>query len=711
MKIKIGGNSMKNFGKTVVRCRMLIIIVGILLLIPCAIGYLKTRTNYDVLTYLPKDIETMKGQDILVKDFGTGAFSVVVVEGMPDKDIEKLQAKLENVDHVKKVVWYGALADISIPEELLPSKIESKIENGDCKLMMVIYDSTMSSDETMNAVEEIRKTAGEQVFLSGMSAVVVDTKNLCDKEVPVYVGIAVLITFIVLSLTMDSFLIPVFFLLSIGMAVVYNLGTNFISGEISYITKALAAVLQLAVTMDYSIFLWHSYCQEKAKYRDDNEKAMADAINSTLSSVIGSSITTVAGFVALMFMSFTLGLDLGVVMAKGVILGVITCVTILPSLILIFDKAISKTTHRSLIPEFKKLPKVIVKYSWISILLFAILIIPALHGYKNTKVYYNLDTSLPKDLKSITANEKLKEEFNMNSTHMVLFDSNMSEKDINKLIADIKEVDGVKAVLGLESLMGPTFPKEMIPDSIMEVFDNGEYRMMLIMSEYAVASDEVNAQCSSINKIIKSYDSKAMLVGEAPCTKDLIDITNTDFNKVNTVSIGLVFLIIFFVFGSATLPIILICVIEFAIFINMGIPYYAGTVLPFVASIVIGTIQLGSTVDYAILMTNKYKEARLSGLEKKEAIQQALTTSMTSIIVSALTFFGATFGVGVYSEIDMISALCKLMARGALISMIVVITLLPAALRVLDGLIIHTTKGLRGLKKDNKSDTDAIASV
>lgn len=696
---------MKNFGKTVVRFRILILIVGILLLIPCAIGYLKTRTNYDVLTYLPKEIETMKGQDILAKDFGTGAFSVVVVEGMPDKDIKKLQEDLESIDHVKKVVWYGALADITIPEEILPDKIVTKIENGDCKLMMVIYDSTMSSDETMNAVEEIRKTAGKNVFLSGMSAVVVDTKNLCDKEVPIYVGLAVLITLIVLSLTMDSFLIPIFFLLSIGMAVVYNLGTNIFAGEISYITKALAAVLQLAVTMDYSIFLWHSYCTEKAKYRDDNEKAMADAINNTLSSVVGSSITTVAGFVALMFMSFTLGLDLGVVMAKGVIIGVIACVTVLPSLILIFDRAIERTSHKALLPEFKKIPKFIVDKSWIFLVCFLLLVGPAFYGYKHVGVYYNLDSSLPKDLQSITANEKLKEEFNMNSTHMILVDSTMTEKKMNELIRDVKEIDGVKGVLGLESLMGPAFPKDLIPKDIMEVFDNGQYRMMLIMSEYPVASDEVNIQCEAINKIIKSYDPKAMLVGEAPCTKDLIDITNTDFNKVNTVSIGLVFLIIFFVFGSATLPVILISVIEFAIFINMGIPYYTGTVLPFVASIVIGTIQLGSTVDYAILMTNKYKTERLSGLDKKEAITNALSSSMTSIIVSALTFFGATFGVGMYSQIDMISSLCILMARGALISMLVVITLLPAALRVFDKLIIHSTRSMRSLRHNKNALT------
>ncbi len=684
---------MEKFGKAVVKARIPILILAFILLIPSALGYFHTRTNYDILTYLPKDIETMKGQDILAKDFGTGAFSTVVVEGMTDKDIAAMTEEMEEVPHVKRVLWEGALGQ-SLPEQLIPEKYRGQLSNGDAKLLMVIYDTTLSADETLNAVEELRAVMNEKCFLGGMSAIVVDTKKLSDSEVPVYVAIAVILCLLILTITMDSFLVPVFFLLSIGFAVIYNLGSNVIGGEISYVTKALAAVLQLAVTMDYSIFLWHSYCSKK-KENDNYLEAMADAINETLVSVVGSSITTVAGFVALMFMSFTLGLDLGIVMAKGVIIGVICCVTILPSMILCFDKALTKTSHRPLIPDFSKLSHGIVKRFIIFILLAVILVIPAFYGQKHNKVYYNLDTSLPKNLPSIVAGEKLQESFEMNSTHIVMLDSNLSRKDTKKFMKEVEKVDGIKKVLGLESFVGSAVPDELIPENLKEVVDDGEYKLIFILSEYKVATDEVNRQCDEINDILDKYDEKGMLIGEAPCTKDLITITNHDFNTVNTVSILLVGLIILFVFKSLSLPVLLVSVIEVAIFINMGIPYYMGTTLPFIASIVIGTIQLGSTVDYAILMTNKYKAARCVGLSGKAAAEEALAGSINSIFVSALTFFAATFGVGLYSKIDMISSLCVLMARGAIISMFIVILLLPAVLRLFDGIVVHTSMGFK----------------
>ena len=684
---------MEKFGKAVVKARIPILILAFILLIPSALGYFHTRTNYDILTYLPKDIETMKGQDILAKDFGTGAFSTVVVEGMTDKDIAAMTEEMAEVPHVKRVLWEGTLGQ-SLPDQLIPEKYRGQLSNGDAKLLMVIYDTTLSADETLNAVEELRAVMNEKCFLGGMSAIVVDTKNLSDSEVPVYVAIAVILCLLILTITMDSFLVPVFFLLSIGFAVIYNLGSNVIGGEISYVTKALAAVLQLAVTMDYSIFLWHSYCSKK-KENDNYLEAMADAINETLVSVVGSSITTVAGFVALMFMSFTLGLDLGIVMAKGVIIGVICCVTILPSMILCFDKALTKTSHRPLIPDFSKLSHGIVKRFIIFILLAVILVIPAFYGQKHNKVYYNLDTSLPKNLPSIVAGEKLQESFEMNSTHIVMLDSNLSRKDTKKFMKEVEKVDGIKKVLGLESFVGSAVPDELIPENLKEVVDDGEYKLIFILSEYKVATDEVNRQCDEINDILDKYDEKGMLIGEAPCTKDLITITNHDFNTVNTVSILLVGLIILFVFKSLSLPVLLVSVIEVAIFINMGIPYYMGTTLPFIASIVIGTIQLGSTVDYAILMTNKYKAARCVGLSGKAAAEEALAGSINSIFVSALTFFAATFGVGLYSKIDMISSLCVLMARGAIISMFIVILLLPAVLRLFDGIVVHTSMGFK----------------
>ena len=688
---------MIKFGKGVVKFRIPILIMAFLLLIPSGIGYMKTRVNYDILSYLPGEIETMEGQDILLDEFGTGAFSFVVAEGMEDKDLEKLVNQMEDIPHVKKVVWYGSLGSYTLPREALPDDIYEFFNNrdADSQLMAVLYDESMAADGTMAAIDQITDLVGEQCYVSGMAAVINDIRKLSEKETVIYVVIAVVLSLIVLSLTMDSTFVPILFLLSIGMAIVYNLGTNIFKGEISYVTQALAAVLQLGVTMDYSIFLWHSYQEQQERFDGDKERAMAHAISNTITSVVGSSITTVAGFVALCFMSFTLGMDLGIVMAKGVVFGVIGCVTILPSLILVFDKVIEKTKHRAILPDLGRIANWVTNHSAVFVIAFLIILVPALYGYTHTDVYYDLAGTLPDSLASKVANDKMAEQYEMGATHMIIARSDLSEKDSLNMIDEIKQVDGVKLAVSLDSAMGPQFPREILPENIQEIMVNGDYQMMLVSSEYATASDEVNKQCDEINTIIKKYDDSAMLIGEAPCTKDLIEITDQDFKKVSVVSIGAIFLIIALVFRSISLPIILVAVIEFAIFINMGIPAYTGTVLPFIASIVIGTIQLGATVDYAILMTNKYKKNRNHGMEKKEAITDALGKSIQSIIVSALSFFAATFGVGMYSNIDMISSLCTLMARGALISMVVVIFILPSMLMVFDRLICATSIGFR----------------
>ena len=695
---------MLKFGKGVVKSRIIIFIAAILLLIPSVLGYLHTRVNYDILSYLPKDIETMKGQDILEDEFGTGAFSTFVVDGMSNKDVSALKAKIEDVDHVKAVLWYDSVADISIPTDMLPEKMQKVFLSDEGTLMFILYDTTMSADETMEAVEQIRAISNEQCFLSGMSAVVTDIRNLSDKEVPIYVVLAVILSLVVLSLTMDSFLIPIFFLLSIGMAIIYNLGTNVFMGEISYVTKALSAVLQLGVTMDYSIFLWHSYENQKKIFADDHKNAMAHAIAQTVTSVVGSSITTVAGFIALCFMSFTLGMDLGIVMAKGVIFGVIGCVTILPSMILIFDKPLEKTRHKAILPDIGKISGFVTKRFPIFLLIFAVLLVPAIYGQKHAEVYYDLAGTLPEDLQSFMANEKLNEEFDMNSTHILLADSHMKAKDAEEMLERIDHVDGVKTAIGIDSIIGPSVPKDMIPQSIRKIIEDDKYQMILISSEYKTASDEVNTQIDEINKIVADYDKNGMLIGEAPCTKDLITITDTDFKVVSAISIVAIFVIIALVFRSLVLPVILVAVIEFAIFVNMSVPFYTHTSIPFIASIVIGTIQLGATVDYAILMTNNYKSARASGMEKKDAVQQAVASSAQSIVVSALSFFASTFGVGVYSNIDMISSLCILMARGALISMVVVIFVLPAMYMVFDKVICATSAGFGTKKKERKAN-------
>ena len=687
---------MEKLGRGIVKARIPILVISILLLIPAALGYINTRVNYDILYYLPKEIDTMQGQDILLDEFQKGAYAIVVVDGMHGRELTKLEDKIENVDHVAKLISYNSIVGGDIPLEMIPEKLRSQFYNSDkdSTMLAIFFDDTTSSDGTMNAIKEIRKVTDGQCFISGMSAVVTDTKTLSEKETPIYVLIAVILACIVLALFMDSFLVPVFFMLSIGIAIVYNLGSNYFMGEVSYITKALAAVLQLGVTLDYSIFLWHSYKEMKEESRDDHKEAMAHAIASTITSVVGSSITTVAGFIALCFMSFTLGMDLGVVMAKGVVFGVICCVTVLPSLILTFDKALEKTMHREILPaRFDKLAGFIVNHAWIFIVIFVALLGPAIYGYQHTNVYYDLSETLPANLDCSIANKKLEENFDVNSIYMILADSELNSKDANKMMTEIKDLDGVTFALGLDSAIGNEIPKELIPESLKSELVSDKHQIMMVGSDYKVASDEINNQITTIQDIAKKYDSTSMVIGEAPCTKDLITITDTDFQRVSAVSIGAIVVIILLVFKSISLPVVLVAAIEFAIFINMGLPYYLGTTIPFIASVVIGTIQLGATVDYAILMTTRYKRERFAGATKKEAITTALSTSIPSIIVSALGFFAATFGVGLISSVDMIGSLCSLMARGAIVSMIVVIFVLPSFFVLLDKIIIHTSMG------------------
>ncbi|RKM63294.1 hypothetical protein D6856_04005 [Butyrivibrio sp. XB500-5] len=689
---------MKKLSKVIVKLRYIILILAFALLVPSAIGYFNTRVNYDILTYLPKDIETMKGQDILLDQFGTGSFVLYVAEGMEEKDVAKLKSNIENVDHVAKVLWYDSVMDLSVPMTMLPKDVYDAFNSGDATMMFVIFDEGTSADATMDAIEDIRKVSNKQCFMSGMSAIVTDTKNLAMAETPIYVGIAVLLAVIVLSLTMDSYLIPLFFLLSIGMAIVYNMGTNVFKGEISFITQSLSAVLQLGVTLDYSIFLWHSYEEELEKTGNkDKKEAMANAITATFQSVIGSSITTVAGFVALCFMSFTLGLDLGMVMAKGVVFGVIGCVTILPSMILVFDKVIEKTRHKPLMPEFTRLPKAIAKFYPVFFAVFLALLVPAIYGNEHANVYYDLTQTLPDKLESVQGANEVDAKFDMNSAYMLLIDKNLDEASTQQMIKELKNTDGILTVLGADTVLGPSIPREFIPEDLLSDLESDDWKLILLTTDYKIASDEINDQIAKVDKIVKSYDPKAMVVGEAPCTKDLINITAHDFKVVNAVSIGLVFLIIACVLKSVSLPFILVAVIEFAIFVNMGLPYYTGTTIPFISSVVIGTIQLGATVDYAILMTTRYLSERKNGHDKKEATLISLSTGMKSVIVSALSFFAATFGVGLISSIDMIGSLCNLMARGAIVSMFTVLLVLPAMYMIFDRLIIKTTFGMKGV--------------
>ncbi|WP_294466186.1 MMPL family transporter [uncultured Anaerofustis sp.] len=683
---------MIKISEKIVKNKILILIISLLLLIPSVIGFVTTRINYDILSYLPKDLDTMKGQDILIDEFGKGGFGMYIVKGMEDKDISNLKTKIENVKGVESVIWYDDIMDTSVPKEILPDNIYKEFNNKENNetLMAIFFKGSMGSDETMKAVEEIRSISDKQCFLSGMSSVITDIKEVVNQETVVYVIIAAILTSIILAVSMDSFMIPVFFLLSIGMSILYNLGSNFFLGDVSFITKALTAVLQLAVTMDYSIFLYHSY-QEELENFDTKNEAMANAITNTFTSIVGSSITTIAGFLALCFMTFTLGLNLGIVMAKGVVIGIISCVTILPSFILTFEKTINKTKHRNFMPNFDKLCNFIVKNYKIFALLFVIILIPSIYGYKNTKVYYNLADTLPAETESIVANNALVKDFDIGTTHMILADKNLSRKDTYNMINKIKDVKGIKDVLSLDSIVDPSVPDEMIPSDVKELLESDKYKLIIINSSYKTASTEVNNQITSINNITSEYDKNSLVIGEAACTKDLIDITDRDFKVVSYISIIAILIIIAFVFKSISLPIILVSIIEFAIFINMGLPFYTNTTIPFIASVVIGTIQLGATVDYAILMTTRYKRERTNGLSKKESVTIALKTSINSIIVSALGFFLSTLGVSVYSKVDMISSLCTLLSRGAIISMFTVIFMLPSALMIFDKLIIKTS--------------------
>lgn len=700
---------MLKFSQWLVKHKAIVLVLGVLLIIPCAIGFINTRVNYDILSYLPKDIDTMKGQDILKEEFGQGGFSFVMVDGMTDKEVAETADKLAEVDHVSKVICYQSLTDLNVPKEVLPQKVYDMFNKGDTTMMAVLFDDTTSADVTLEAIDKMRDITSEQCFISGMSAITTDMKHLSDSESIIYSVIAVILVSIVLIFAMDSFLIPVFFMLSIGLAIVWNLGTNFMMGEISFITQALALVLQLGVTMDYSIFLYHSYKEQLQYYPDDHNEAMAHAITATISSVVGGSTTTIAGFLAMCFMSFTLGLDLGIVMSKGVVCGVIACVTVLPAMILMFDKAIEKTSHKDLMPSFSKTSNFISKHSWIFITMALVLLIPAYYGYKNYNVYYKLDSTLPSDLQSVVANSKLQEEFNMNSTHILMADASLDSKQARNMIDEMNDVDGVQYAVGFNSLVGSAIPEEVIPDSVKEVLKGDEYQLVLIGSEYEVATDEVNDQVAELNDIAAKYDDKAMLIGEAPATKDLITITDHDFQVVSILSIAAVFLIILVSFKSISLPIILVSVIELAIMINLGIAYFTNTDLPFIASVVIGTIQLGATVDYAILMTTRYRTERYSGKDKKEAVGIALNTSIKSIVTSALGFFAATVGVAVYSKIGLISSLCMLLARGALISMVIVATVLPSLLLLLDKIICKTSIGF--IPKENKKSKKTEISI
>ena len=683
---------MIRIGKWITKHKNIILILTVLLLIPAAFGYVSTRVNYDVLSYLPESLETVKGQDIMVDEFGMGAFSMIIVEDMDMKDAVKLENKLEKIDHVKDVLFYDDALDISVPTEMIPEDLRKAFFNGDAKMMIAFFDSTTSTDETMGAIEKIRSTVSSNVYASGMSGVVTDIKNLALEEMPVYVVVASVLSLIVLLITMESVVSPLIFLATIGISIVFNLGSNLFLGEISYITQALAAVLQLAVTMDYSIFLLESYEANKLRYPGDNKRAMAHAIANTFKSVSSSSVTTIAGFIALCFMTFKLGTNIGVVMSKGVVIGVVACVTILPAMILTFDKAIEKTSHKALIPSLDNVSHFIVKHHWAALIVFAILLAPAAYGNSNYEIYYNLDTSLPKDIPSAKANEQLKENFDMSSIHMILLQDGLTAKEKNEMLSKVKKVDGVKWVLGLDSIVGPNLADSLIPDKIKTMLKTDNYELQFVCSDYASATDESNAQIHSIDKIVKSYQKKGMVIGEAPLMKDLSDVTNVDLENVNIISIAAIFIIILITFKSISIPIILVSVIEFAIACNMAVPYYTHTSLPFVASIVIGTIQLGATVDYAILMTNRYhKERTIRKRSKKDAIIVAHQTSIKSILTSGLCFFAATFGVSIYSRIDMIGAICTLLARGAVISMVVVICILPAMLWIFDGVIIRSS--------------------
>ena len=664
-------------------------------MIPSVFGFIKTRVNYDLLSYLPDSLETVAGQDIMVDEFGTGAFAMCVIDGMSMKDIQKMADEFKEIDHVKNVLWYGEVLDISIPTQLLPDDIRKKFINGDSQLLVVFYDDTTSSDESMGALTRMRQIADERCFIGGMTGIVTDIKDLCMEELPAYVVIGSILSFIVLQLTTESFIVPFFFLFGIGLSILYNLGSNFFLGSISYVTQALAAVLQLAVTTDYSIFLLESYEDNKKKFPENREKAMGVAISQTFRSIVGSSVTTVAGFLALCVMTFALGRDIGIVMSKGVLIGVVCCVTVLPSLIMVFDGAIEKTSHRRFIPSLDKVSAFIIRHYKVWVVIFLIMAFPALYGSKNVSVYYNIAQSLPDNIMSNIANKKLEDTFEMNSTHMILLDRKLDGQTKREIFSEIEKLEGVKATMSISSMIGPLFPMEMLPDDLLGMLRSDEHEMGLVVSEYEPATHEVNAQVGKINEIVKSRDPSALVIGEAPMMKDLEDTTNIDLVRVNYLSMAAIFVIILLVFKSISLPFLLVLVIEFAINVNMAVPYYQHISQAFVASIVIGTIQLGATVDYAILMTNRYIAERMSGKSKQESVATAHRSCILSILTSGATFFVATFGVSAYSRVDMIGSICTLLSRGALISMAAVIMLMPAMYMIFDGLIIRTTAGFR----------------
>jgi hypothetical protein len=686
-------------GEWIAKHRFLVLLLGFLMVIPSAIGFIKTRVNYDLLSYLPDTLETVNGQNVMVDEYGIGAFSMIVVEDMELKDVEKLVEELEEVPHVTNILWYGSVVDISVPTEMLPENLRTGLFNGDATLLVAFLDNTTSSDESMEAVTTMRKLVDKRCFISGMSGIVTDIKDICMQELPVYVIIAAILSFIVLELTTNSFLVPVFFLLSIGLSIVYNMGSNFFLGEISYITQALTAVLQLAVTMDYSIFLLDSYEEIKPDYPDDHNKAMGIAIAATFRSVIASSITTVAGFLALCVMTFALGKNIGIVMAKGVVIGVICCVTVLPAMILVFDKQIEKTKHKPLIPSLDRVSDFITKHYRLWLVLFVLLAGPAVYGNNNNSIYYNIAQSLPDTIPSNVANAKLDETFDMSTLHILMYDKDMDSRDKEALLNEVEEVDGVKWALGLHSVVGTVVPESMLPSELSEMLQSDTHEIAFVCSEYSSATTEVNAQIADVQTILKSYDPDAMMIGEAPLMKDLQDVTDVDLKRVNTLSVVAIFIIIMIVFKSISLPVILVLVIEFAINVNMAVPYFTGESLSFVTSLVVGTIQLGATVDYAILMTNRYIRERESGKDKKEAVSIAHKSCILSIITSGFSFFVATFGVSAYSQVDMIGSICTLLSRGALISMVVVILVLPSMLLLFDRVILFTTAGFRKKKK------------
>ena len=685
-------------GEWIAKQRVLILLIGILLLIPSVIGIVKTRVNYDLLSYLPDTLETVKGQDVMVDEFDTGAFAMCVIDGMPMKEVQKMADEFKQIDHVKDVLWYGEVMDISVPTQLLPDNLRKKFFDGEAQLMVVFYDGTTSSDESMGALTEMRRIADKRCFIGGMTGIVTDIKDLCMQELPVYVVIAAILSFIILLLATESYIVPIFFLLGIGISILYNLGSNFFLGSISYVTQALTAVLQLAVTTDYSIFLLESYEENKEHYPEDREKAMGLAISRTFRSIVGSSVTTVAGFLALCVMTFALGKDIGIVMSKGVLIGVVCCVTILPSMILVFDKQIEKTSHKRIIPSLDKISDFIIRHYRVWVLVLLVMAAPALYGSKNVSVYYNIAQSLPDDILSNIANKKLQDTFHMNATHVILLDKDLDGKTKREIMSEVEKLEGVKSTVSVSSLIGPLFPKEMIPRDILKMLESDEHEMGLVVSEYEPATHEVNDQIAKINSIVKTKDPGALVIGEAPMMKDLEDTTNVDLKRVNFLSMAAIFIIILLVFKSISLPFLLVLIIEFAINVNMAVPYYQHISLAFVASIVIGTIQLGATVDYAILMTSRYLAERMAGRTKMESVSIAHKACILSIITSGMSFFVATFGVSAYSRVDMIGSICTLLARGALVSMASVILLMPAMFIIFDGLIIRTTAGFRNRK-------------